>query len=243
MVEAIIWWAYRKVYERVLNRLYPRNRMLEVAMQELDIKSNHRYLDAGCGSGETSHRLSLRGGEITGLDISDFFLKRARVKYPEVRFVKADLDGQLPFADGSFDGIISINTVYLLKKYKNEGGRSVLLALTEFARILKPQADLVLVTPVYPGYSITAIAKDHFQMAIREKGFMAACYEFIRYSPHIMVVSIANLYIKAMGKKGVYNFFKESEFVKDLQILGFEVLHTEKVYSGQNILIHARKRY
>jgi SAM-dependent methyltransferase len=62
-----------------------------------------RVLDAGCGGGGYVDFLVRNGFEAVGVDKYDIFLARARAKGYLGKFIQADLNEKLPFADKSFD--------------------------------------------------------------------------------------------------------------------------------------------
>jgi ubiquinone/menaquinone biosynthesis C-methylase UbiE len=66
-------------------------------------------LDVGCGTGRHAVRLANAGGVVTGVDFSSGMLEKARKKpgASGVRFIEQDASGALPFADKSFDRVIS----------------------------------------------------------------------------------------------------------------------------------------
>ena len=65
-------------------------------------------LDLGCGCGiPVSRALSARGFRVTGVDISDVQIERARTLVPDATFVRADAM-ELEFADDSFDAVVSL---------------------------------------------------------------------------------------------------------------------------------------
>jgi ubiquinone/menaquinone biosynthesis C-methylase UbiE len=71
-------------------------------------------LDVGCAKGFMLYDLSqaLPGMTVTGIDISEYAIEHAQ---PEVRHCVSVADARrLPFDDGSFDVVISINTVHNL---------------------------------------------------------------------------------------------------------------------------------
>ena len=68
-------------------------------------------LDAGCGGGGFVDHLTRQGFQATGLDTHDVFLRVARERRFKGRFVQADLDGPLPFADGLFDTTICLDVL------------------------------------------------------------------------------------------------------------------------------------
>jgi ubiquinone/menaquinone biosynthesis C-methylase UbiE len=79
------------------------------------VKPGARILDVGCGKGFLLHEFTkiVPGAEIVGLDVSAYALENAmdEVK-PRLQLGNAV---QLPFPDGSFDLVVSINTLHNLR--------------------------------------------------------------------------------------------------------------------------------
>src|SRR5262245_66463753 len=67
-----------------------------------------RALDVGCGPGALTTALVERLGaaNVAGADPSEPFVGAARQRLPGVEFVVAGAE-ELPFADGSFDAVLS----------------------------------------------------------------------------------------------------------------------------------------
>jgi SAM-dependent methyltransferase len=80
------------------------------------LKPGHRILDIGCAKGFLLHDLVqvIPGIEIAGLDVSEYALEHSMDDVRE-RLVRATADA-LPFADSSFDLVISINTIHNLDR-------------------------------------------------------------------------------------------------------------------------------
>ena len=66
-------------------------------------------LDLGCGTGRHALWLSGAGAAVTAVDFSEGMMEKARKKpgAEKVRFLAHDLGERLPFADGSFDLVVS----------------------------------------------------------------------------------------------------------------------------------------
>lgn len=78
------------------------------------LKAGHRVLDVGCGKGFLLYDLTqaVPGLEVAGLDISQYAIDNAK---EEVKpFLRQGEAKRLPFADKSFDLVISITTLHNL---------------------------------------------------------------------------------------------------------------------------------
>lgn len=65
-------------------------------------------LDIGCGCGiPVAHFLTAAGHHVTGVDISDVQIERARRLVPDATFIRADAT-QLRFPSGSFDAVVCL---------------------------------------------------------------------------------------------------------------------------------------
>lgn len=90
-----------------------------------------RIADVGCGIGHSYRLLAPR--ETVGIDVDPTVLEGQRRET-----VAADMR-RLPFADGEFDGAIAVHSIEHVPDPER--------ALAEIARVLKPGASAVLVTP------------------------------------------------------------------------------------------------
>jgi SAM-dependent methyltransferase len=89
-------------------------------------------LDVGCGTGGFTAALAERGWDVTGVDISEDMLRRARER--GVRTVQADATS-LPFEDASFDAAVSVLT--------NTDLDDLSAVVAEIVRVLRPGTPLV----------------------------------------------------------------------------------------------------
>jgi SAM-dependent methyltransferase len=99
------------------------------------IEPGMAVLDVGTGPGYAARRAAKRGAEVTGVDIADEVLARARRLHPGIRFLRGDAEN-LPFAEHSFDALVSNFTINHLPRPE--------LAVREFARVLPPGGRIVL---------------------------------------------------------------------------------------------------
>jgi ubiquinone/menaquinone biosynthesis C-methylase UbiE len=98
------------------------------------LRPGNRVLDVGCGKGFLVKDLMLEcpGLEVFGLDISEYAVMRCPSEVVgRLHLGSAD---RLPFPDGSFDAVISINTLHNLER---EG---VIVALQEIERLAPGRA-------------------------------------------------------------------------------------------------------
>jgi SAM-dependent methyltransferase len=100
-------------------------------------------LDIGCGSGRLTVELALRGAGATGIDTHAGRLEQARARARKAgvaaRFVAADMDVPLPFADGGFGAVTSRLALMI--------ARDPVATLREAARVTGPGG--VVVTAVW----------------------------------------------------------------------------------------------
>jgi SAM-dependent methyltransferase len=96
-----------------------------------------RILESGCGSGRYVKYLHDRGWKATGLEKSQETVAMVRSVWPELDIVQGDVASS-PFADGAFDGLLSIGVV----EHWPEGPS---VPLRELHRVLR-QGGVALIT-------------------------------------------------------------------------------------------------
>lgn len=115
----------------------------------LKARSSRRVLDLGCGTGRHLIYLAQEGCEAFGIDISPTGLEHARRWLQEEKLsaglVQADM-AAIPYADGFFDGAISIHVIY------HGTLQHMRAAICEILRVLKPSGLALLTFQSRRGY-------------------------------------------------------------------------------------------
>ena len=118
------------------------------ALSYWEMQEDDRVLDIGCGGGATLHRMAekVTSGHVTGVDYSDVSVETSRRNNEKnIRSGKMDvLEGSvenLPFADDSFDKIITVESFYFWPEPQEN--------LKEVRRVLKEGGTFLLVADTY----------------------------------------------------------------------------------------------
>ncbi len=94
-------------------------------------------LDAGCGAGIPIARMLSKSFDVTGVDISQEQINRARKLVPEATFLCQDMVG-LTFPENTFDGICSYYAIIHVPREKHPA------LLESFHAMLKPDGSVLL---------------------------------------------------------------------------------------------------
>lgn len=150
-------------------------RRATAALEALDVREDHRVLDIGCGEGWATRWLAERAAEAVGVDGSDAMLERARRTPTTARYVSGDLLA-LPFPDGSFDRVFSMETLYYV---------DIDAALAEVARVLRPGGRVAVCADFYGEHTASHVwpeelglmmdlrSQVEWEAALRRAGFSA----------------------------------------------------------------------
>ncbi len=115
--------AYSMFCERVFGKDLSQFNVLDMEqlntlIEKLDLKPGEVALDLGCGNGRIAEYISdVTGAKIVGLDFASELIKTAQKrtadKKSRLTYVVGNMD-ELSFEEGSFDAIISIDTLYFV---------------------------------------------------------------------------------------------------------------------------------
>src|SRR5215218_275340 len=110
-----------------------------------------RALDLGVGDGRVA--ALIQTVHLTGADVSQVALDRARTRLPDAELVLLEPDEPLPFSDNVFDLVTCIETL--------EHVRDVQLALSEIRRVLRPGGRLAMTTPAAARWRVLFRGVEH----------------------------------------------------------------------------------
>lgn len=133
-------WFGRLVMARFFNRY--NQRIIDLAVQALQIQPGQRVLDIGFGGGVSLDMLARTSAEkVYGVDLSEDMLAgaikrfRHQIRTGRVEVKTGDI-AALPYGNETFDKICTINTIYFWSE--------PLQVLAEIRRVLKPGGRLVI---------------------------------------------------------------------------------------------------
>ncbi len=131
--------AYSMFCERVFGKDLSQFNVLDMEQlntltEQLNLKPEETALDLGCGNGRIAEYISdLTGAKITGLDFASELIKTAQKRTADrkdrLTYVVGNMD-ELAFEEGSFDAIISIDSLYFVN--------SIDATIKELKRLSKP---------------------------------------------------------------------------------------------------------
>jgi SAM-dependent methyltransferase len=119
----------------------PREAMLDV----LDFDGK-RVADIGCGDGSVARIMAARGALVTGIDVSEGAIEKARAAAPvgDETFALASAD-EMPFEDQSQDIVIFLNSTHHMTADRQ------IRAVDEAVRVLVPDGLLFFSEPLAEG--------------------------------------------------------------------------------------------
>jgi phosphatidylethanolamine/phosphatidyl-N-methylethanolamine N-methyltransferase len=172
ITKAYARWA--PVYDLVFGAVFERGRHAAIEAAE---RVGGRILEVGVGTGISLPHYS-RNCRLCGVDISEPMLRKAQDRVDE--FGLGNVEGlwvmdaeQLSFADDSFDVVVA---QYVVTTVPNPEA-----TLDEFARVLKPGGEIVLVSRVGAEAGLRRALEHWFAPAARKLGWRTE-FSFERYA-------------------------------------------------------------
>jgi phosphatidylethanolamine/phosphatidyl-N-methylethanolamine N-methyltransferase len=166
-------WA--PVYDLVFGGVFSKGRRAAILATN---KLGGRVLEVGIGTGIS---LPLYGPNVRifGTDISEAMLKKAKQRVSELRLKNVEglavMDAEkLEFPDNSFDVVMA---QYVVTAVPNPE-----VALDEFARVLRPGGELIILTRVSADAGMRRFIEQQLQPVVRRLGFRTAEFAWSRYT-------------------------------------------------------------
>jgi phosphatidylethanolamine/phosphatidyl-N-methylethanolamine N-methyltransferase len=162
IAKAYARWA--PVYDLVFGAVFERGRHAAIAAAE---RIGGRILEVGVGTGISLPDYS-RGNRVCGVDISEPMLRKAQQRVDELGLTNVEglwvMDAEhLSFPDASFDVVVA---QYVVTTVPNPEA-----TLDEFARVLKPGGEIVLVSRVGAEAGLRRALERWFAPAARKLGW------------------------------------------------------------------------
>jgi len=166
-------WA--PVYDLVFGGVFSKGR--NAAIQATN-KIGGRVLEVGVGTG-ISLPLYSPNLRIFGTDISEAMLNKARKRVAEQKLKNVEglavMDAEkLEFEDDAFDVVMA---QYVVTAVPNPE-----VALDEFARVLRPGGELIILTRVSADDGLRRFIEQGLQPVVRHLGFRTAEFSWSRYT-------------------------------------------------------------
>ena len=166
-------WA--PVYDLVFGGVFSKGR--DAAIQATN-KIGGRVLEVGVGTG-ISLPLYSPNVRIFGTDISEAMLNKAKQKVAEARLKNIEglavMDAEkLEFPDDSFDVVMA---QYVVTAVPNPEA-----ALDEFARVVRPGGELIILTRVSADDGMRRVIERSLQPVVTRLGFRTAEFAWSRYT-------------------------------------------------------------
>lgn len=170
----------------------PDPEILSRLIQYLSPIKSLSYLDVGCGSGNYTNAIFKQGFQITGLDISEEMLGKAKLKNERIDWICGDAKN-MPFPNGSFNGATCVLATHHIKDIE--------VAFQEVFRVIK-NGNFVIFT-AFPEQMKSYWLNRYFPEMLQKAGREMASYESLS---------------KSLSNTGFQNIKKDKFFVtKDLQ--------------------------
>jgi SAM-dependent methyltransferase len=127
--EAVHWW------------FVGRRAVINGVLDGIDLPSDARVLEAGCGTGGNLYHLKLRG-EVSAFEPHPDGIELARARHPDLTIKNGSLPDFLPFPAASFDLVAALDVLEHI-----EDDESALRALL---RLVKPGGYVFITVPTHP---------------------------------------------------------------------------------------------
>ncbi|HKB04205.1 MAG TPA: methyltransferase domain-containing protein [Gemmataceae bacterium] len=232
------------------HELPPYRRLLADTVEWAALRAGEAWLDLGCGGGAltraiwdaTSGQVSeVVGSDVAAVNANAYRKLREELQPPpgdRVRFVTHDFSAGLgPFADGSFDGVISGLSISYAESFDESTGTWTTAAydrlLSEVYRILRPGGRFVFSVNV-PDPAWGRVAWHSLagvRSARRPLKYLKKAWRMLRYGA----------WLKKEARKGRFHYLPADAVTRRLDAVGFTSIGHRLTYVGQAFVFRCRK--
>lgn len=180
---------------KVADNMFQTNtEMLVQSLNYLDLQDNQKILEIGHGNCKHLQSILSKAKNLkyTGLDISDLMKQQSKennkteIKNGQAEFIIYDGEN-IPFEKGTFDKIVTVNTLYFLKDPIN--------FFSQIAQILKPNGI--------------------FALTFQEKSFLKSL-SFTKYDFRLYDINEVRIILEKSGLKPVNEILKREKVMSKL---------------------------
>src|SRR6267378_4613201 len=211
VTKAYARWA--PVYDLVFGAVFERGRQAAIEAAE---RIGGRILEVGVGTGISLPEYS-RANRICGVDISEPMLQKARERVAALAMTNVEglwvMDAEhLGFPDESFDLVVA---QYVVTTVPNPEA-----TLDEFARVLKPGGEIVLVSRVGADAGLRRVIEHGFAPAARKLGWRTefSFERYLRWAARTDGIVLTER--RAMPPLGHFSLIR---FTKTAEVLGIDM--------------------
>lgn len=225
------WRLHSRIQRKAVDDSLVYKEMYEKLSSALQLNSEAVVFEAGCGKGDWLALISPKVRSAVGVDLEEGMINEAKMRTRGLKNIKiesADLEGRLPFPDGSFDKAASTLVYGYLS---NRAG-----FLNELSRILVPGGSVAIITPKKGVRFVKVLLEE-----IRRKRSHGSITKNLSKIPTALGTLLFIKLAELKGKTGQWRFLDQDELASDLRSAGFDVLSLEPVYAGQAWLAVAKK--
>ena len=177
-------------------------------LERLDPKEGEKILDIACGNGALILKIAERGCEVSGIDMSEAGIERARHLAERegiaCKFVVGNAE-DLPYPDGYFDKIVCSSS---LEHFNDD-----IKALKEMCRVLKPGGCVVMTVD-----SLTYPISDELKERHRELYYVMNYYTRETLKEKFEIVGLRMNRSEYLLNSRITSFFFNHLIIKDCKL-------------------------
>jgi ubiquinone/menaquinone biosynthesis C-methylase UbiE len=226
--ETKVWNSYASAYDDIALYYRPYKEIMDKIITFIKAKMiKGRILDAGCGTGELSARLSGMGYKVEAFDISGVMLKTLEKKIKKrglknIKIKQGDLNKKLAYINAGFNVVINVHSLFMLN--------DKWFSLSEFLRVLKKSGYFVL------AHHKPVNVWEGMKKVIKTEGVINGMGTLLR----LVRVGFYNLFLQ-QRHKNIYGHTSAKKIIDFMKKRKVRLLSREKLYNGFDDFLVFRK--